>query len=124
MEKEIIKYNVSKEERIATITFNRPERINAICLGFPEKLKDLVEKANRDDDVHVIVVRGEGPGFCSGYDLKEFAESSNSYGRQTMPWDPLIDYQGMRYWTDCYMSLFRSLKPTIAVVHGGIFYNV
>ena len=117
---EIIKYE--KKGKVCEITLNRPERINAICIGFPERLKELVERANKDDEIHVIVVKGEGRGFCSGYDLREFAEQSGpKSGFQSMPWDPLVDYQNMRYWTDCFMSLFRSLKPTIAVVHGGSF---
>ena len=61
--------------RIATITLNRPERLNAISLAMPQQLAHAVETANRDDDVHVIVLTGEGRAFCSGYDLIDFAET-------------------------------------------------
>lgn len=106
-------------DRIATITLNRPERINAISVTLPEKLEGLVRRANEDDRVHVIVLRGAGAGFCSGYDLKEFAETKGPVlGSQALPWCPMIDYQWMKRATDCYMSLFKSLKPTVAVVHG------
>jgi len=64
--------------------------------------------------------------FCSGYDLKLFAQSSpdHSYEEKT-PWDPAQDFHFMgnnNYpagCTACYMSLFHSKKPTIAKIHGG-----
>jgi enoyl-CoA hydratase len=89
----------------------------------------------------VIVLQGAGRAFCSGYDLKEFAEGS--FGTQVilthstrkmfllgsfhphsrvclkdMPWDPLIDYQFMHKNTEDFMSLWRSLKPVICKIRG------
>jgi enoyl-CoA hydratase len=61
-------------------------------------------------------VRGEGRAFCAGYDLKEFAEGG--VGTQQVGWDPLKDYQAMMRNTEDFMSLFRSLKPTICKVQG------
>lgn len=46
--------------RIATITLNRPERLNAINRDMPGEIRRAVETANSDDDVHVIVLRGAG----------------------------------------------------------------
>ena len=62
------------EGRIATITLNRPSRLNAISLALPRALSQAVERANRDDNVHVIVLTGAGRAFCSSYDLIDFAE--------------------------------------------------
>ena len=105
--------------RIATITLNRPERLNAINDDMPGEIRQAVEAANADDRVHVIVVRGAGSAFCAGYDLKEYAEgnSTNSI-TQPMPWDPMIDYKFMKKNTEDFMSLWNSYKPTIARVHG------
>lgn len=51
--------------------------------------------------------------------MKLFAESPRPCpGSQSMPWDPLIDYQFMSYCTDCYMSIWRSLKPVICKIKG------
>jgi enoyl-CoA hydratase len=112
--------------RIATITLNRPSRMNAISLEMPGEIAAAVEEANRDDGVHVIVLTGAGEGFCSGYDLVEFAEQGGeqpgsqlgSGGADTRPWDPMADFFGMYEFTQQFMSLWRSYKPTIARVHG------
>jgi len=105
--------------RIATITLNRPERLNAINGAMPGEIRAAVEAANADDRVHVIVLQGAGKAFCAGYDLKEYAEgdTTNVY-TQPMPWDPMLDYKFMKKNTEDFMSLWRSYKPTIARVHG------
>ncbi|HUR42365.1 MAG TPA: crotonase/enoyl-CoA hydratase family protein [Verrucomicrobiae bacterium] len=105
------------QERIARITFNRPERLNAINEYTGRELREAVARANDDDAVHVIVVEGAGRAFCAGYDLKDYAEGESAWN-QSMPWDPLIDFRMMKTNTDDFMSLWRSYKPTIAKVHG------
>lgn len=104
-------------DRIATLTLNRPERLNAIGETTGRDLREAVRRANDDDDVHVIIVRGAGRAFCAGYDLKEFAEGDSPWN-QDMPWDPMIDFRMMKQNTDDFMSLWRSYKPTIAQIHG------
>jgi enoyl-CoA hydratase len=114
--------------RVATITLNRPARMNAISLEMPGEIAAAVEEANRDDGVHVIVLAGAGDGFCSGYDLVEFAErageqpgsqlGSRAGAADSRPWDPMADFFGMYEFTQHFMSLWRSYKPTIARVHG------
>jgi enoyl-CoA hydratase len=109
-----IRYAV--EGRTATIALNRPERLNAIDRAMPGEIRRAVEEANEDPDVHVIVLTGAGRSFCAGYDLKEFAEA----GRGTQPpiWDPIKDFRLMKRNTDDFMSLFRSLKPTLCKIRG------
>ena len=53
---------------------NRPDRLNAIDDFLPSEIKSAVELANSDRTVHVIILSGAGKGFCSGYDLKHYAE--------------------------------------------------
>jgi enoyl-CoA hydratase len=103
----------------AYLTLNRPERLNAIDDVMPGEIRAAVEEANADDDVRVIVVQGAGRAFCAGYDLKKFAEGEVG-GRwdQRSVWDPVKDYREMRRNTDDFFTLWRSLKPTIAKVHG------
>lgn len=106
-------------DRIATITLNRPARLNAIDDAMPGEIRAAVEAANADERVHAIVLQGAGAAFCAGYDLKHYAEgdATNRY-TQAMPWDPMRDYAFMKRNTDDFMSLWRSHKPTICKVHG------
>jgi len=108
-----------RDGRVARITLNRPEHLNAINDEMPGELRAAVERANRDEAVHVIALSGAGRAFCAGYDLKAYAEAPRPVkGSQDMPWDPLVDYQWMRHCTDCYFSLWRSLKPVVTKIHG------
>ncbi|MFT6556273.1 MAG: enoyl-CoA hydratase [Sneathiella sp.] len=117
MTEEIVLYE--RDDRIARITLNRPHALNAINEELPGAIRRAVEKANNDDAVHVIILQGAGRAFCSGYDLKIYAETPGSNpGFQEMPWDPTIDYKMMMGNTQDFMSIFRSYKPVIAKVHG------
>jgi enoyl-CoA hydratase len=100
----------------AYITLNRPERLNAITAEMGHEIADAVARANDDDAVRVIVVQGAGRAFSAGYDLKLYAEAGEAH--QPEVWDPMRDYRLMRTNTDNFFSLWRSLKPTIAKVHG------
>ena len=106
--------------RIARITLDRPERLNAIDDHMPREIRLAVDEANADPAVHVIVVEGAGRAFCAGYDLKRYAERVDAGAQVSgrMPWDPMADYRLMRRNTDDFMSLWRSYKPTIAKVQG------
>ena len=105
--------------RVATITLNRPDRLNAIDWSMPAEIEDAVDRAEADPDIHVIVVTGAGRAFCSGYDLKLYAEAEGpNPGVQEMPWDPMIDYSFMGRNTEQFMRLWRCHKPTIAKVRG------
>ncbi len=112
-----LKYSVAG--RIARITLNRPARLNAIDDRMPREIRRVVEAANEDDRVHVIVLAGAGKAFCAGYDLKKFAEGDpGNRWTQPMPWDPMRDYRGMKSNTDDFFSIWRSYKPVICKVHG------
>lgn len=60
------------DEAIATITLNRPERLNAINPPLLEALTAALQQANDDPHINVIVLQGAGRAFCAGDDLKEF----------------------------------------------------
>jgi enoyl-CoA hydratase len=131
MDYQSVRYEVAG--RIATITLNRPQRMNAIDGRMPGEIADAVRCANADNDIHVIVVTGAGDGFCAGYDLIEFAErpgvrpgsqlgsgagGADATNQPSLPWDPMADFYGMSQNTQDFMSLWRSYKPTIAKVNG------
>ena len=105
--------------RIARITLNRPQRLNAINRKMPGEIRRAIEAANDDDRVHVIVLAGAGRAFCAGYDLKAFAETKGTNPAiQDMPWDPMQDYKVMKAWTEDFFSIWRSYKPVICKVQG------
>lgn len=117
MTAESVRYEV--QGRIAHITLDRPERLNAIDRSMPPGIRMAVERAEADDDVHAIVLTGAGRAFCAGYDLIDFAQAKgNNPGVQSMPWDPTLDFRMMHANTRDFMALWRSIKPTIAKVRG------
>jgi enoyl-CoA hydratase/carnithine racemase len=60
-----------KADGIATITFNRPEVLNALTLAVYAQYRDLLEELRYDDAVKVVLLTGAGKGFCSGGDVHE-----------------------------------------------------
>jgi enoyl-CoA hydratase len=105
---------------IATITLNRPERLNTIVPPMPEEFEAAVREATLDGGVKVIVLRGAGRSFCAGYDFgggfHHWDEHITTEGR----WDPGKDFMVASEYgpTQRFMSMWRTPKPVIAQVHG------
>ncbi len=125
--------------RVGRITLNRPERGNGITRGLVGELEESVERADLDPDVHVILLAGNGKGFCGGYDLVESAEGQGRMGEEAIvppagspldpavmaanhdpsgTWDPLVDYGMMGRNVRAFMSVFHCSKPVVCKVHG------
>jgi len=98
---ETIKYET--EGPLAWFTLNRPEKLNAISQPMAAELQLAMDKAQRDDDIRVILVRGEGRAFSAGFDLEYDADSNIR--------------QELRNDFDLIMRFWDSPKPTIAAVH-------
>ncbi|HTX32586.1 MAG TPA: crotonase/enoyl-CoA hydratase family protein [Solirubrobacteraceae bacterium] len=109
------------EGAIATITLNRPGRLNTIVPPMPDEFEAAVAEATLDRQIKVIVLRGAGRAFCAGYDFgggfHHWDEAITTEGR----WDPGQDFA----WatspygpTQKFMSVWRTPKPVIAQVHG------
>ena len=123
-------------DRVARITFNRPEKGNSIVADTPLELAACVERADLDPNVHVILVSGRGEGFCAGFDLSAYADGTASAGGSehqgtvldgktqavnhlpNQPWDPMIDYQMMSRFVRGFSSLMHCDKPTVVKIHG------
>jgi enoyl-CoA hydratase len=110
------------EDTVATITLNRPERLNTIVPPMPDELETAVHRAIADERVKVIVLRGAGRAFCAGFDLgggfHHWDESLTTDGE----WDAGKDFAMATSQAvgpvPKFMSLWRSPKPVIAQVHG------
>jgi enoyl-CoA hydratase len=105
---------------VATITLNRPERLNTIVPPMPDEFEAAVAAATADPAIKVIVLRGAGRSFCAGYDFGQgfhhWDEQLTTDGR----WDPGKDFMfaGAYGPTQKFMSIWRTPKPVIAQVHG------
>ena len=76
----------TKDNKVATITFNRPDRLNALTQNMRVEILDATKDASRDDDVRVLVFKGAGKGFCAGADLASSARvSGNEKGKEKGP---------------------------------------
>jgi enoyl-CoA hydratase len=107
---------------IATITLNRPDRLNTIVPPMPDELEHAVNTAVRDAAVKVIVLRGAGRAFCAGFDFgggfHHWDEGMTTGGK----WDPGKDFAMATSQATGpvpkFMSMWHSPKPVIAQVHG------
>ena len=95
---------------VASITLNRPERLNAMNATMLHELPLALDAAEADEAVRAVVLSGAGSAFSSGFDLKEQAEARPSGVAQ---WRPLL-----RRDFDAVMRFWHSPKPTIAAVRG------
>ena len=124
-------------DRVARITLNRPERGNGLTRTLIEELAACVERADLDPAVHVILLAGNGKGFCGGYDLVDSAEGMGRAAASEAPpgspldpltmarnhdpsgtWDPLVDHAMMSRNVRAFMTLFHSATPVVCKVHG------
>jgi len=68
------------EDRIATVTLNRPDARNALSSDVLQRLSEVLRRAEADDDVDVIILTGTDPAFCAGLDLKELGATGGNLG--------------------------------------------
>jgi enoyl-CoA hydratase len=125
--------------RVARLTLDRPERGNGINRALVTELEARVEQADLDPAVHVLLLAGNGKGFCGGYDLVESAEDQGRLGvagdhpppgspldpavmsanhDPGAAWDSMVDYAMMRRNVRAFMSLFHCSKPVVCKVQG------
>ena len=96
-----------REGHIATITYNRPEAMNAINPQLREDLNDAWSQFREDEDAWVGIVTGNGRAFCAGADVKSFGQTPSQKGSfWEIPSLTSLE-SGMEVW-----------KPTIAAVNG------
>ncbi len=108
----------------ARITLNRPEKLNALSLQLQAELNEALWEADNNNDVHCVIIRGEGRAFSAGYDLtggggnvpvSRIQSEQNSYrGGRSIDDDAWQLERAQRY----RMAIFDMHKPVIAQVHG------
>lgn len=100
------------QDRIATLTLNRPERLNALGGTLREDLYDAVTKSAADPNVGVLVITGAGRGFCSGGDVKSMSERERS-GQAPSASDKLSMLRDR-----VVLAMRDCPKPVIAAING------
>lgn len=102
----------------ARITLNRPEKRNALSIELVEELRDALWEADDNKAVHCVIIKGEGPSFCAGYDLTAPRKRSD---------DPIERRRGAGIDDDAWnierfqrslRTLSEMHKPSIAQIHG------
>jgi enoyl-CoA hydratase/carnithine racemase len=107
---EEIRYEVA--DRVLTITLNRPDRLNAFTPTMGRELIEAFDRADADDDVRVVIVTGEGKGFCAGADLGGGGDTFDWRDRQEADEIPR-DGGGV-----VALRIFDMTKPVIAAING------
>jgi len=100
------------EEKILTITLDRPERLNAWTAQMGSELIEAFDQADADDDVRAIIVTGAGRGFCAGADLAAGGETFD-YSKRSVAHSEQRDNGGQFT-----LRIFQSTKPVIAAING------
>jgi len=100
------------KDGIATLTLNRPERLNALGDTLRDDLQDAVTRASEDPEVRVMIVTGAGKGFCSGGDVKAMSERKESGSGR-----PILEKVAPGR-DRTVLALRDAPKPVIAAVNG------
>lgn len=117
---------VTINDRVCTLTLNRPDHMNAFTVEMANELVDFFEKASEDDDIGAIVVTGAGRAFCAGMDL---SREGNVFGLDETLQPSLDDLQhhandpaifsGVRDTGGrVVLAIFECKKPVIGAING------
>jgi 2-(1,2-epoxy-1,2-dihydrophenyl)acetyl-CoA isomerase len=98
------------QSAVATITFNRPEVMNALDWDMIVRLREVCEEVERDERARAVVLRGAGPAFLAGGDVAMFHANLAAL--------PELILKGARELHNAILALRRMKKPVVASVHG------
>ena len=108
---------LKKEDHIATITLNRPQRMNAVNSQMVAELVAVLQEVAEDDDIRVGVITGAGRAFCSGGDVSGFAGGGGEETALSRTAEEVRRYLGSGF-QKISLTLQKMEKPTIAMVNG------
>ena len=113
MEYTQIAYDVS--DQIATITLDRPDKLNAFTGKMMYEIIDAFDRVDADDDVRVVIVTGAGRGFCAGADLSASGGETFSSGGSDIQTDAGVPRDGGGMVA---LRIFECTKPVIGAING------
>ncbi|MGB1032939.1 MAG: crotonase/enoyl-CoA hydratase family protein [Flavobacteriales bacterium] len=112
-------FKIEIEQKIALVSFNRPEKANALNMDAWIELQSVFESLSVSDDVRVVILAGEGKHFCSGIDLEllmsinQFQEISCNGKRSEKVRDLILSLQ------QSITAIEKCSKPVLAAIHNG-----
>ena len=104
-------FDYDERDGVATITFSRPERLNALTFDVYGDIRDLTDSLRRRQEIRTLVIRGRGRGFCSGGDVDEIIAELIKKGTRDV-------YEFARMTGACVRNLREIPQPVIAAVNG------
>ena len=116
--------DLAVHDRVATITLNRPEKLNAYTIRMMEELIHAFDRVDRDDEIGAVIVTGSGErAFCAGADLEMGTKAFEGAGSAESPVraDGSIDYAceaARDFGGRLTLRMFECLKPVIGAVNG------
>jgi len=103
----------SVDDNVATITLNRPDKLNAFTVTMMREMIDAFGRIDADDDLRAVIVTGAGRGFCAGADLSGGGGTFEHGGSDQTEARVIRDGGGM-----VSLRIFECLKPVIAAING------
>ena len=103
------------DDRVLTITLNRPDKLNAFNAKMRDELIDALDHADADDDVRAIIFTGAGRGYCAGADL---SAGANTFNREAFEDGGVVNGVDRDGGGLVSLRIYECLKPTIAAVNG------
>ncbi len=110
---------VEDDGAVRHLVLCRPDEYNTITPELRDDLVTTLDDADRDPAVRVVLLRAEGPAFCSGYglDWSTAAQATEQEGRDRV-WDSMADLRMIGRFAEAFARLHQISKPTVAAVHG------
>jgi len=113
MSDQLVEKSLDVDTGVLTLTLNRPQQRNSLSRALIGALDDAIAASANDPAVRVIILAGNGPGFCAGHDLKELtAHREEADGGRRFYQDTMRSCSAMM------LNILRCPKPVIARVHG------
>ncbi|MBM4327912.1 MAG: enoyl-CoA hydratase [Deltaproteobacteria bacterium] len=107
-----------REDRIGSLTLNRPDKRNALNLDLWRALDAAIAKAEEDEEARIVLVKGAGKSFCAGLDLSPENQIVGALSGQPSATQKMAFYRTVRRIQGIHTRLERLAKPTIAVIQG------
>lgn len=106
-------YDLDPETAVATITLNRPDRLNALTFDIYEELRDTFRALNHEEGVRSVVLTGSGKAFCSGGDVHDIIGQLFDRG-----YEGLLEFT--RLTCDLILSMRLCRRPVVAALNGTV----